>query len=125
MAMLGNVPTFGDVTTAVAVLGSAVVITLAVFYAWFRHLPSSNRFKGLLLQDGLDREGGFISAPERKDLIGQTAVAVTDLRPAGTARIGDERIDVVSEGDFIASGSQVKILRAEGYRLVVRQAATE
>ncbi|HSM15987.1 MAG TPA: NfeD family protein [Gemmatimonadales bacterium] len=125
MAMLGNVPTFGDVTTAVAVLGSAVVITLAVFYAWFRHLPSSNRFKGLLLKDGLDREGGFISAPERKDLIGQVAVAVTDLRPAGTATIGDERIDVVSEGDFIASGSRVRILRAEGYRLVVRHAATE
>jgi len=125
MAMLGNVPTFGDVTTAVAVLGSAVVITLAVFYAWFRHLPSSNRFKGLLLKDGLDREGGFISAPERKELIGQVAVAVTDLRPAGTAIIGDERIDVVSEGDFIALGSRVKILRAEGYRLVVRQAAAE
>jgi len=125
MAMLGNVPTFADVTTAVAVLGSAVVITLAVFYAWFRHLPSSNRFKGLLLKEGLDREGGFISAPERKDLIGQFAVAVTDLRPAGTARVGDERIDVVSEGDFIASGSRVRILRAEGYRLVVRQAAPE
>lgn len=123
MAMLGNIPTLGDVTTAVAVLGSAVVITLAVFYAWFRHLPSSNRFKGLLLKGGLDREGGFVSAPERKELIGQIAVSTTDLRPAGTARVGNERIDVVTEGDFIASGSRVQILRAEGYRLVVRQAA--
>ncbi|TFG52673.1 MAG: nodulation protein NfeD [Gemmatimonadales bacterium] len=123
MAMLGNIPTLGDVTTAVAVLGSAVVITLAVFYAWFRHLPSSNRFKGLLLKGGLDREGGVVSAPERKELIGQIAVSTTDLRPAGTARVGNERIDVVTEGDFIASGSRVQILRAEGYRLVVRQAA--
>ncbi len=121
MAMLGNIPTLGDVSTAVAVLGAAVVITLAVFFAWFRHLPSSNRFKGLLLREGLDREGGFISAPERKDLIGQIALTTTDLRPAGTARVGDERIDVVSEGDFIASGRAVKILRAEGYRLVVRE----
>ena len=86
-------------------LGSAVVITLAVFFAWFRHLPNSNRFKGLLLKDGLDREGGFVSAPERKELIGQIAVSTTDLRPAGTARVGNERIDVVTEGDFIASGA--------------------
>jgi membrane-bound serine protease (ClpP class) len=125
MAMLGNIPTFGDVTTAVAVLGSALVITLAVFYAWFRHLPSSNRFAGLLLKKSLDKEGGFISAPERTDLIGQVATTVTDLRPAGTARIGDERIDVVSEGEFIASGSSVRVLRAEGYRLVVREAESE
>ena len=125
MAMLGNIPTFGDVTTAVAVLGSALVITLAVFYAWFRHLPSSNRFTGLLLKKSLDKEGGFISAPERTDLIGQVATTVTDLRPAGTARVGDERIDVVSEGEFIASGCSVRILRAEGYRLVVREAESE
>jgi membrane-bound serine protease (ClpP class) len=125
MAMLGNIPTFGDVTTAIAVLGSALVITLAVFYAWFRHLPSSNRFAGLLLKKSLDKEGGFISAPERTDLIGQVATTVTDLRPAGTARVGDERIDVVSEGEFIASGSSVRILRAEGYRLVVREAESE
>ena len=46
--------------------------------------------------------------------------AITDLRPAGTAQFGDERIDVVSESEWITEGSAVKVVSAEGYRHVVR-----
>ena len=57
------------------------------------------------------------------DLVGQDGVAVTDLRPAGTARIGDERVDVVTEGEYVAQGSAVRVIRSEGYRHVVRRAS--
>ena len=46
--------------------------------------------------------------------------AITDLRPAGTALVGDERIDVVSESEWISAGTPVKVLSAEGYRHIVR-----
>ncbi|MCP4907474.1 MAG: hypothetical protein GY910_21050, partial [bacterium] len=36
--------------------------------------------------------------------------AITDLRPAGKIRIDSERIDAVSEGEFISSGASVKII---------------
>jgi hypothetical protein len=62
-----------------------------VIYAWFRHLPTSTRFSGLLLHQSVDRAGGFPSAPERHDLVGQDGVATTDLRPSGTATFGEER----------------------------------
>lgn len=123
LAMVGDVPTTADFTQAIAVVGASVVITVAVAYAWLRHLPSSNRFKGLLLKKGLDKETGFISAPERSDLIGLVGTALTDLRPAGTVVIGEERIDAVTEGEFLAQGQQIKILRSDGYRHVVRSVA--
>ena len=40
----------------------------------------------------------------RVDLVGQDGIAVTDLRPAGTAQIGHERVDVVTEGEYVAAG---------------------
>jgi membrane-bound serine protease (ClpP class) len=122
LAMTGSAATLSDFTQALAVLGASAVITIAVIYAWVRHLPNSNRLTGLLLRDGLPAGGGFTSAPLREDLVGRDGVATTDLRPAGTALVGEERVDVVTEGEFIAQGSPLRVLRSEGYRLVVRAA---
>ncbi|MGB4213854.1 MAG: NfeD family protein [Dethiobacteria bacterium] len=46
---------------------------------------------------------------------------MTPLRPAGSARIGERRIDVVSEGEFIAAGVPVKVVLVEGSRVVVQK----
>jgi membrane-bound serine protease (ClpP class) len=54
------------------------------------------------------------------ELVGLDGTALTDLRPSGTARIGEERIDVVTEGEYVAQGSRVQVIRSEGYRHVVR-----
>jgi membrane-bound serine protease (ClpP class) len=122
LAMTGTAATLSDFTRALAVLGASAVITIAVIYTWVRHLPNSTRLTGLLLRDGLPAGGGFISAPVREDLVGREGVAMTDLRPSGTALVGEERVDVVTEGEFISQGSPLRVLRSEGYRLVVRAA---
>lgn len=123
LAMLGSAPTSGDVLRALSVLGASLLITTAVVFAWVRHLPNSTRFRGLIHQGGAQSSEGFVSALPRGDLVGQEGVAVTDLRPAGLAAVGEERLDVVTEGEYISSGSKVRILRAEGYRHVVRAAS--
>ena len=120
LAMMGGYPTNGDVAQALAVLGASLFITTAVIYAWLRHLPNSGRFSGLLLQGAGHREAGFTTAPARPELIGRDGMAITDLRPSGTARIGEERIDVVTEGEYVPQGSRVQVVRSEGYRHVVR-----
>ncbi len=122
LAMLGNFPTGGDVLQALAVLGTSIIITLAVAYAWLRHLPNSRRFPGLVHRESVQAAEGYISALPRGDLIGHHGTAVTDLRPAGVALVDGERIDVVTEGDYIGAGSRVTVVRAEGYRHVVRPA---
>ncbi|HEY8259567.1 MAG TPA: NfeD family protein [Gemmatimonadales bacterium] len=120
LAMVGASPTTADVIQAVAVLGASLVITVAVGYAWLRHLPSSGRFSGLFLRHSAEQREGYISALPRADLVGQDGVAVTDLRPAGTAQIGAERVDVVTEGEYVLQGTKVRVLRSEGYRHIVR-----
>ncbi len=120
LAMVGGAPSTGDVAQALAVLGASLVITVAVAYAWLRHLPSSGRFSGLFLRHSAEQREGYISALPRPDLVGQDGVAVTDLRPAGLAQIGAERLDVVTEGEYVSQGTPVRVLRSEGYRHIVR-----
>ena len=120
LAMVGSSPTAADMAQALVVLGASLAITLAVAYAWLRHLPNSGRFAGLFLRGGAHQADGYIAALPRSDLVGQDGVAVTDLRPAGTAQIGHERVDVVTEGEYVSQGRPVRVIRSEGYRHVVR-----
>jgi membrane-bound serine protease (ClpP class) len=120
LAMIGHHPSSADVAQALAVLGASLLITFAVIYAWLRHLPNSGRFRGLLLQGAVHKSQGFVSAPTRGDLVGRDGVAVTDLRPSGTARVGEERLDVVTEGEYVPQGSRVQVVQSDGYRHVVR-----
>jgi len=122
LALVGGAPTSGDMMSAFAVLGASLVVTAAVFFAWLRHLPNSHRFAGLLLKGGVTRGEGYISAPQRDDLVGQLGKALTDLRPSGTAEVAGERMDVVTEGEFVAAGAMITVIRAEGYRHIVRLA---
>ncbi len=120
LAMVGASPTTGDVAQALAVLGASLVITAAVAYAWLRHLPASTRFSGLFLRHSAEQSEGYISALPRADLVGQDGIALTDLRPSGTAQIGSERVDVVTEGGYVLQGAPVRVTRSEGYRHIVR-----
>jgi membrane-bound serine protease (ClpP class) len=61
--------------------------------------------------------------PSGAPRVGRHGTAVTPLRPAGIATIDGARVDVVSDGDYIASGEPVVVTRLEGNRVVVRRPA--
>lgn len=75
----------------------------------------------VILSDATTTEQGYVSNVNRLELIGKVAVTMTPLRPAGTIRIGDERIDAVSDGSFVEKNKQVVIIKVEGSRIVVRE----
>ena len=83
----------------------------------FAHKGVWNKF---ILRDRLTNEEGYRSSSNKGDYLGRSGVAVTPLRPAGTARFGDERVDVVTLGEFIAPNADVVVIKVEGTRVVVR-----
>ncbi|MFY4774878.1 NfeD family protein [Metabacillus sp. RGM 3146] len=106
-------------------LGVAIAAALFTYFLFTRVLGRRmNLFKKFILNDTTDSKKGYVSNKTRSDLIGQTGVAMTTLRPAGTAVFGEERIDVVTEGSFIAKDKKVKVIKAEGSRVVVREIET-
>ena len=77
--------------------------------------------KKVILSDATTTEQGYVSNENRLELIGKIAVTMTPLRPAGTIRINDERIDAVSDGSFVERDKHVIIIKVEGSRIVVRE----
>ena len=122
MAQIGSLPTRGDVVQAGSVLLAAMVLVSMTAWSLLRSLPGSWRLRrsGVILGESTDRDEGYTSADVRAELVGQVGVAITDLRPAGVGLFGDERVDVVSESEWIEEGTRIRVMSAEGYRHVVR-----
>ncbi|CAN5698127.1 NfeD family protein [soil metagenome] len=109
----------------VFVLGYAAVFGGVIAAGLLWYLPNSRFASPFRLNTRIGRTiGDAVAEPgrygERADLVGLEGVALTDLRPAGVARFGDDRIDVVTQGDFIPTGSPIRVLRVEGNRVTVR-----
>jgi membrane-bound serine protease (ClpP class) len=122
MSLLGSLPTVQDFSRAAGVLSTTLLLLLVTGWALLRHLPKSTRlFKsGIFLGTRTDRAIGYESAERRTDLVGAEGVAATDLRPSGVGMFGDEKVDIVSESEWIEEGTPIRVVSAEGYRRVVR-----
>ena len=127
MSLLGGIPTSEDFSRAGGVLSATLLLILITGWALLRHLPKSTRLyrSGLFLGTQTDKAIGYESAHTRPELVGRRGVAITDLRPSGVGLFDDERIDIVSESEWIEQGTPVRIVAAEGYRHVVRPMAGE
>jgi membrane-bound serine protease (ClpP class) len=122
LSLMGSLPTSADFTRAGLVLTTTLLLIVVTAWVMIRSLPGSSRLakSGIFLLQRTDRAIGYESAEPRRDLIGVAGKAITDLRPSGTGLFGDERIDVVSESEWITEGTPIRIVSAEGYRHVVR-----
>lgn len=122
LSLVGSLSTLADHSQAAVILSSAVLIMLVSAWALLKTLPSNTRLwrSGILLGEDTGRDEGYLSALVRQELVGLRGVAVTDLRPAGVGKFADERIDIVAEEGWLTAGTPIEIMRAEGYRHVVR-----
>ncbi len=122
MGMVGQVPTFDQVFNAAGLVSLSIILVGVATWALVRHLPRSRRFSGLFLRDSTSRETGYLSVPEREDLVGELGVTSTDLRPTGVAIFNDERIHVVTEGPWLEAGTPIRVLEVASGRVLVRRA---
>lgn len=138
----GRIVTNDDLVRAGLTVIGAFILMIVGAALMVRYLPRWGRLQGLILetQVGIPSaapppnrprwlwlEGGRLEAnqppprPERPSLTGATGVALSDLRPGGFARIDGERVDVVTQGDYINAGERIEVIADEGYRRVVRR----
>ncbi|SDM84037.1 membrane-bound serine protease (ClpP class) [Psychrobacillus sp. OK028] len=105
---------------AVIIALSVAIVGMVIIMKFFgKGLRVLNK---VILSDATTTEKGYVSNKNRVELVGKLAVTMTPLRPSGTIRIDNERIDAVSDGSFIGKDKQVKIIKVEGSRIVVREA---
>jgi membrane-bound serine protease (ClpP class) len=111
---------FGVPYLYVAAQSIAVAIVLSVLLFWIAaKLFPQNAFMGRIAFTGVQGRD-YVAAPDQTSLIGHAGIATSFLRPAGVAAIDGKRVDVLTEGDFVAAGSPVVVTRVEGARIFVR-----
>jgi membrane-bound ClpP family serine protease len=94
------------------------LIPAAIFFGvkMLEHSP-------VTLKHQLKRSEGATSQKKGLDhFMGLEGSALTDLRPSGVALIGDERIDVVTRGEYIEKESPIEVLSVTANSVIVKLA---
>ncbi len=86
-----------------------------IFSLWgTRKLLTSTAFSNLSLKSEQRMEDGYLGVESgQKELVGETGVAHTVLRPSGKVMIQDRLYDAKSEYGFIEKGEEIKVIRYE------------
>lgn len=112
---------YSNSSEALLSLSLSTVWTLVLAAFLCQYLYSSGLFRKFALQTAQTKEEGYTAVPTYDAFLGKEGLVLSTLRPAGTAEFNGERLDVVSEGEYLTPGTQVKIVRTEGRRIVVRK----
>lgn len=97
------------------ILVGVILGLIAGTAVWLRFFPGSRVAKVFISQKII----GDLKV-DKPELLDQVGVALTNLRPSGTALINGQRVDVVTEGAMIEQGATLKVVAVEGMRVVVR-----
>lgn len=92
-------------------LGAALLIVL-------RSVAKGRLSKTLILAE---QEADYSSVDNLESFVGKTGKTLTILRPAGIALFDDAKLDVVSEGEFIARDEMVQVVKVEGRKVVIKK----
>lgn len=101
----------------VALLSSASAGVGVFYYLW-----NSGAWNRFILATSLREDEELVAREHehRARYLGKAGLAVTPLRPTGVVEIDGERIEVVTEGNFIAAGSKVRVVAIDRRRYFVR-----
>ncbi len=104
----------------ISIILAGIIIAIS-----FRYLVKSNWLQNIILSYKEDKDLGYVGPKSFMELVNKEGVALTTLRPSGTAEIEGERVDVVSEGGYVPRGARVRVVNIEGSRVIVRDIKEE
>jgi membrane-bound serine protease (ClpP class) len=122
LSLIGGGATWEFILKATSRVVFSLLFALVASLLMLRFLPRLPFGRRLILQTGLSAGAGYASAPEGdQSWLGKSGASLTPLRPAGIAEIDGQRVDVVSDGEYIDSGAPITVSRVDGNRIVVRR----
>ncbi|MCK8818046.1 ATP-dependent Clp protease proteolytic subunit [Natroniella sulfidigena] len=114
---------FPTAEMALTVIPIAVILSLIGLIIMIKYFGTSHFWNRISLQK---REEGYTATDKnQQDLVGKQGRVITPLRPTGTIEVAEEYLDVVSQGEFIESGREVKIIQVSGSRIIVKSIKEE
>ncbi len=110
-----------QLTQAFYTMSFAIIITFAGLILSWKLLPHTGLWKRLVLSSAETRKEGFQSAASQESYLGKTGRSLSPLRPTGRAVIEENTQDVITEGEFIDKDKEIKVVKIEGNRIIVKE----
>ena len=99
------------------VIADLIIVPILVYFG-IKFLAKSP----VTLFTRLSRENGVtVQSPDQNEFLGCLGLAITDLRPSGVARIKDQRLDVVTRGEYLENETEIIVIAVSGNQIVVKQ----
>lgn len=106
---------------AMLLLIGTIIVAIMLIVAMYK-LGYGKRFiKSMVLNTEQKNEKGYVSSKDYEKYLGMHGIVITPLRSAGTVLIDGQRIDAVSEAEFIGKDIEVEVIKIEGSRIVVKR----
>ncbi len=102
-------------------LFAALTISTLALIAIFKYMPRKRLLKGIILRDEQKVEKGYRTARNEKDKYKDAeGISLTFLRPTGIALLNNERVNVISNGEYIEKDTKIKVINIEGNKIIVK-----
>lgn len=112
-----------DPTLGLGLLLGSLVFGCFALWFWIKFMSYSPFGKKIIHQGDAGTWHSFDGA--QSGLAGKQGIAKTPLHPGGIATIDGKRVDVVTRGERVAAGASIRVLKVEGNRVVVAEAAQD
>lgn len=114
------VMSFNDVRTGVVALLVSSVAALFGGVLVFKMIPENRLLKRWMVLEPPPSDPELKPQVQAPVSVGTIGMAQTPLRPNGIVDFEGRRVDVVTQGDFVAKGLYVEVVEAHGNRVVVK-----
>ena len=105
-------------TAGMAFVIADLIIVPILVYVGIKFLAKSP----VTLRTKLSKEKGVtVQSADQNDYLGSLGLAITDLRPSGVAKIEDQRLDVVTRGEYLEKQTEIIVIAVRGNQIVVKQ----
>ena len=99
------------------IIADLIIVPILVYFG-IKFLAKSP----VTLRTKLSKEDGVTAQSlDQNDYLGSLGLAITDLRPSGVATIEDQRLDVVTQGEYLEKQTEIIVIAVCGNQIVVKQ----
>ncbi|MYB66645.1 hypothetical protein F4X73_18325 [Candidatus Poribacteria bacterium] len=118
---VGMIWTNEGVKTALIFTSIALIFVIPIAIILLSLIRETSIGKTFILDAAESSDKGYHAAPrELTALVGKSGKTITPLRPAGVALINGQRVDIVTQGEFVEPETEIEVIQVEGSRVVVR-----
>lgn len=138
LSLVGRHPSAAELWSAVSHISIVFFFVLIIFIISVKSLAKTRAAQRFVLHTKTESAPEFESKThitgevsqeqnegmpkiEKGSNLGLEGIAYTNLRPAGKGIFGEERLNVVTEGDFIEKDTPIRISRIEGSKIIVQK----